>query len=90
MFGGVCGYNKFTNEIYLLDVEKKRWTKIIQSGTAPLPIAWHTSTVIKQTMFVIGGIFETEVFNNDVFALDLSTFVWSKLELPSGICNITF
>ena len=84
MLGGICGYNKFTDEVYMLETEKKKWTKMIQAGNTPPPVAWHTSTIIKQTMFVIGGLFEAEIFNNDVFVLDLATFSWSKLNLPIG------
>ena len=87
VFGGICGYNTLIDDACFLDLEKKKWAKIAPNGTAPPPMAWHTATVIKQNMFVIGGLIEREKCNPVIYALHLNNFTWVKIDLTDGTRN---
>ena len=84
VFGGVCGYNTFVNDLYLLDLEHKRWECVKAEGALPPPLAWHSATVVQDNMFVIGGMLGPEDYSGDVYVLQLETFVWTKLALQNG------
>ena len=86
VFGGICGYNKFTDDLYVLKLNKKKW-KLIEPSEAAVkspPLAWHSATLIGDVMYFIGGLLEGEDYNTDVFALNLSSLVWKKIQLANG------
>jgi len=61
MFGGVVGNVNITNELWMLDTEKLRWSLISDGGNdssnaVPIAVAGHTAHVIdNRSMLVIFG-----------------------------------
>ena len=77
------GYNRFLGDSYILELDKKRWTKVATSGVCPA-LAWHSATVIRHEIFVFGGMPASDCFNGDVYVLLLDAFIWRKLSLSLG------
>ncbi|XP_063700170.1 F-box only protein 42 [Culicoides brevitarsis] len=69
------------NELHCYDLEERRWT-IKNFSYGPNPTAAHTATVHRDKMVVFGGFsrLENDVqgTTNEVWYLDLKTFVWRK------------
>lgn len=66
IFGGVYGYNKFLDDVYMLDLANKIWTKIDAKGEAPTPRAWHTTNLLGTLMIVFGGLLANGHYSNEV------------------------
>lgn len=69
------------NELHCYDLDERRWT-IKNYSYGPNPTAAHTATIHRDRMVVFGGFsrLENDVqgTTNDVWYLDLNTFVWRK------------
>lgn len=58
-----------------------QWSYIPTTGCIPGPRDGHTACLIGNIMYVFGGFEELEnCFSNDIYALNLDTFVWSYVE----------
>lgn len=69
------------SELHIYNLDEKRWT--IKNFTyGPSPTAAHTATIHRDRMIVFGGFshLENDIqgTNNDVWILDLKTFLWRK------------
>lgn len=69
------------NELHCYDLDERRWT-IKNYSYGPNPTAAHTATIHREKMVVFGGFsrLENDVqgTTNEVWYLDLQTFVWRK------------
>ena len=52
--------------------------KVQCSGNLPSPRAAHSASIVKNKLFIFGGWNGFSAFN-DVFAMDLNTFIWSEI-----------
>ncbi|KAG8805934.1 hypothetical protein FRC18_006412 [Serendipita sp. 400] len=82
VFGGGNGV-KALNDVWSLDttvtIEKMRWELVRTSGPKPGPRGYHTANLVGNIMVVIGGSDGRDCFS-DVWALNLDTMEWKKIE----------
>eukprot|EP01103_Thecamoeba_quadrilineata_P006373 TRINITY_DN1609_c0_g1_i1.p1 TRINITY_DN1609_c0_g1~~TRINITY_DN1609_c0_g1_i1.p1 ORF type:complete len:748 (-),score=106.55 TRINITY_DN1609_c0_g1_i1:1445-3688(-) len=78
LFGG-WGCSMF-NDVYLLEEEFIRWTKIETKGVPPSPRCQHTASVVGNKLIIVGG-FDGAKSLGDVFVLDLENYCWESPEL---------
>jgi len=94
LFGGVYGYNRFLDDLFILRIEEKKWEKIEAGGDLPSKRAWHTASLIgSKFMFIFGGMFQNSTYSNEVFCLSVKDMFWIKLEfdekstVPEPCCS---
>lgn len=92
LFGGVRHGNepfqlwKLFNEIHVYDIEEYRWHLVSCLENQPPEMAGHSASLNKNQMVVFGGYQKTGILDtnsNDLWCLDLNTFVWHKQETTS-------
>lgn len=66
------------NDLHLLEVDTLSWSPVFTAGNTPSPRSRHTATLVKSTLWVIGGLGEGQTVFNDVYTLNTSSMVWSK------------
>ena len=71
------------NTLYCFDTISRQWlSRPSVSGSIPGARDGHTAVVINNQMYIFGGYEElTERFSNDIYVLDLKTFVWKYLSV---------
>ena len=85
IYGGVYGYNKMLNSLYILNLAKMVWDKPTMAGIAPSERAWHSANVIGENMIVAGGLLQDGSSSNEVFCLNLSHMCWCSVKISGGI-----
>uniref|UniRef100_A0A336LM90 CSON012794 protein n=1 Tax=Culicoides sonorensis TaxID=179676 RepID=A0A336LM90_CULSO len=69
------------NELHCYDLRERRWT-IKNYSYGPNPTAAHTASIHRDKMVVFGGFSrldnDIQATTNDVWFLDLKTFVWRR------------
>jgi Kelch motif/Galactose oxidase, central domain len=86
VFGGGCAGGKApTNELWMLDIESMRWSKLGTSkGHAPSARGHHGAGMIGgKKLYVFGGTDTVDVFG-DMVVFDLATESWFKKRLPAA------
>lgn len=68
---------KLFKELHVYCIKNNRWNVINCSGEPP-PTSAHSATVHGNTMIVFGGISSNYSSNNDVWCIDLDTYIWHK------------
>eukprot|EP01133_Synstelium_polycarpum_P015331 gene15331-18170_t len=76
VYGGVIG-NKLTNDMHSLNLETRTWTPI--SSSAPPARAFHSATLYKGVMYVIGGQDSTTTPLEDVHCFTVASSTWRPL-----------
>lgn len=78
LFGGESSKG-YLNDCWSLNLENYHWKALSfeKSITIPTPRASHSCYIHGHQMFLFGGINRTP--NNDLFVLDLDTFIWQKI-----------
>lgn len=86
VFGGTNGSKK-VNDLHILDLGTKEWTKPEFKGTPPSPRESHTATLVgDEKLVVFGGSGEGEAnYLNDLHILDLKTMRWSSPEVKGDV-----
>lgn len=80
VFGG-AGASVTFSDTYALDLKTFEWRKIVCSGTIlPPRLLTHSAFVHEDTMFIFGGICHG-FYKNCLYALDMNTLVWRKVEI---------
>ena len=82
VFGGTNGSKK-VNDLHILDLGSKEWTRPECRGAPPSPRESHTATLVGDEKLVIfGGSGEGEAnYLNDFHVLDLKTMRWTSPEV---------
>ncbi|MEE6482254.1 hypothetical protein FKM82_013208 [Ascaphus truei] len=75
---------RFFDEIHTYSPSKNWWNCIVTTHGPP-PMAGHSSCVIGDKMIVFGGSLGSRQMSNDVWALDLEHWSWSKPNI-TGPC----
>jgi N-acetylneuraminic acid mutarotase len=70
------------NTLYCFDTSAGDWTdRPLVTGNIPGARDGHTAVAIADKMYIFGGYEElTERFSNDIYCLDLQTYVWSYVK----------
>ncbi|KAF0921213.1 hypothetical protein E2562_039319 [Oryza meyeriana var. granulata] len=86
VFGGTNGSKK-VNDLHVLDLRTKEWSKPVCKGTPPSPRESHTVTMASgDRLVVFGGSGEGEGnYLNDVHVLDVPTMTWSSPEVKGDV-----
>lgn len=80
-FGGSTGAST-DNTLYAYSISRNAWSVAQSYGTIPSSRLQHTAVLVGQDcMLVYGGCSSQGLFFNDVYVLDVHTYVWSKPEL---------
>jgi len=82
VFGGKHK-KQLLNDVWLFDVQEKRWTKPHVEGTPPCPRYCHTASIWKNYCVIFGG-FDGSAFLDDVHFLDLVHMRWEQKPAPTG------
>ena len=62
-----------------------RWEKLEQHGAVPEPRSSHSLTWVDGKLYVFGGEHDPRVpVGSDVFAYDLATATWERLQGVTG------
>lgn len=93
MFGGGGSYGIF-DDLWTLDVISLEWNKPKTLGDKPSPrcklfskinmIGGHSMSLSKDKAYIFGGGSQNNKMLNDLYQIDLNTFVWKKIEFPSN------
>lgn len=85
IFGGYEEeFERFSQEVYALDLETMYWTYIITKGESPPYTDFHTGTAIGNRMYVFGGrsdraapnTSEHDYYPNEIMYLDTDSCMW--------------
>ena len=70
--------NRADNTLYCFDTVSRQWlARPAVTGCIPGARDGHTAVVINDKMYIFGGYEEImERFSNDIYVLDLKTYVW--------------
>ena len=66
IFGG-SSIKGLLNDLYVLDIETRRWEKIALPGPMPTPRTNHKAVLVSQSRIVIFGGFTEQGLVNDVY-----------------------
>ena len=87
MFGGCQGggsENQPFDDIWVVDIESKAWTRPETFGKKPEPREGHAAGVIRNTLIVYGGS-GTRSLLSDVYLLNLTSFEWKEAEQHGAV-----
>ncbi|CAM1295013.1 MEGF8 (predicted) [Pycnogonum litorale] len=81
MFGGYSLSGGVKNDLYLLNVDKNNWHKIVETGNKPSPRYFHGSSYVPSTnkLYIYGGLDKHEVFG-DFWMFDVNHNTWTQLQ----------
>ncbi|EFA81016.1 Ras guanine nucleotide exchange factor [Heterostelium album PN500] len=84
VFGGVAG-SQLSNDVYSLNLETKSWTLVVPASAGPVPSArsFHTATLHKGVMYVIGGQDSTTNALDDIHFFTIATNTWRPLVIAA-------
>jgi len=87
IFGGGKD-SKFNNDTYALALTTNVWKKItINSSVMPAPRQGHSSVLCENELLILGGWIGGYTMLNDLWALNLDTYWWRKIEMLPGPTN---
>ncbi|CAB3367743.1 Hypothetical predicted protein [Cloeon dipterum] len=77
-------YDKFTQDVYCLDLRRMRWRFVRTTGNPPSYRDFHTAAAIGPNMYIFGGRgdasgqyhSQTEIYCNQIIYLDTRTEKW--------------
>ena len=70
------------NDTHKFDTVLEKMSKVETLGTPPSERTYHTASIIGSFMIIIGGESFTDL--NDVFMLDLDSYLWTKVEIQAN------
>ena len=86
VFGGIKTSGECTNDVWFLDVDNKMWfPQKMKSDIAPHARKCHSACIYKNLMIIHGGRCKDKKMFNDIWALNLSTFEWTELEIKNKV-----
>ena len=79
----------YNNQLLCFDPSCEKWTNPQSSGNIPEPRAGHSTAILRDTVWMIGGINLRNLRLDDLYQLDMHSLVWTKMEImepkPSAI-----
>lgn len=84
LFFGGGDNDGFMNDLHLLEIDTLTWSPVFTAGSSPSPRSRHSATLVKSTLWVIGGLGEGQNVFNDVYTLNTTSMVWSKPALKGN------
>lgn len=78
LFGGRTKNRVYLNELLLFDFETKNWYRVKTTGPLPKPRGWHSATLVKDQIFIFGGLTDSDEPLSDLWCLQLGTFTWEQ------------
>ncbi|XP_014493373.1 rho GTPase-activating protein gacHH [Vigna radiata var. radiata] len=85
VIGGEDEQDYYLSDVHVLDTDTLIWSKMCTSSQSLPPRAGHCTVSLGNSLFVFGGFTEAQCLYNDLYMLDIETFVWTKVETtPSG------
>ncbi|EDQ88928.1 uncharacterized protein MONBRDRAFT_37167 [Monosiga brevicollis MX1] len=89
IFGGFDSEDNPTNDVYQMETDPWRWRQMSTQGTPPPRRGYHSATILFNSkaqvweLIIFGGTPSFIRLNetmSDLFALNLETFTWRKIE----------
>jgi len=90
IFGGFEEqFDRYSQEVYALDLKNMHWSFISTSGTPPVYRDFHSATALGNNMYIYGGRsdqegsdhIERDYYPNDIMYLDTLKMEWHKPDL---------
>eukprot|EP00742_Colponemidia_sp_Colp-10_P001991 GILJ01002126.1.p1 GENE.GILJ01002126.1~~GILJ01002126.1.p1 ORF type:complete len:503 (+),score=89.63 GILJ01002126.1:497-2005(+) len=85
VFGGMYGYSKFLDDLHSLDVDEYKWESLTVSGSPPSARAYHSATVVGESVIFFGGLTGYNRYSNELFLLNCVLLAWSQLQPPGPV-----
>jgi hypothetical protein len=85
LFGGTNGCT-FSNSLYKYDLKKDKWEILTTSGNCPTPRYKHSSLIIDNYLYIIGGgQYSPEDSELEISKLNLDTLKWYECKFLSTV-----
>jgi Kelch motif len=78
IFGGVNGSNNYLNDIYMLNMEGRVWSRFTPKGEDPSPRTGHACASFENFMFILGGHEEASKEVTKLYCLNIKDNTWRK------------
>ena len=79
--GDIAGGNVTrNNQLLSYYPDSNRWTNPQCFGEVPSPRSHHSSTIIRDKVFLLGGYNENFSWLDDLFQLDMYTLTWTRIQ----------
>lgn len=91
VFGGWRGPidgNDFLADMHVLDLDNRRWFRIVAKGDVPSPRGGHTLTSVGDSLFMFGGQ-TAQGPSDELFMYSILENRWSRIELSGDFWNPT-
>lgn len=88
VFAGKGKYN-FLNDFYSFDPKNNEWKYYTTKGDIPEPRSQHQAVIYKNMMIIVGGCDQNTLFN-DIYALNLETLTWKKVNVENMPQKVKF
>lgn len=86
IFGGKS-QNEFTNDLYVINIAELSLSKIEAKGNKPTPRSNSIITLQNENLYLFGGNDSSQQFSSDIYALDVQTLSWKKLNFNNDAVN---
>ena len=88
----IYGENGENNQLFSYDPSKNMWTNAECFGTIPSPHSFASIAKIQDNVWLYGGTTNhNHISNEDMYELNMLSFVWTKIETtiprPNGSCR---
>jgi hypothetical protein len=90
LFGGK-GIDSCSNDVYTFSLqrfEKNKWTKRLTTGRVPSPRCWHSAAIVDNRFVVFGGMDHEGNWFNDLYIMDIYTFIWQEVRITSNLKEV--
>ena len=86
IFGGYItgnrqGYIGYCNELLCFNPSRFEWTEPKCFGSVPTPRRKHATTQVKDKVILFGGTNSSLSLVDDLFELDMKSFIWTEIQL---------
>lgn len=78
IFGGVTGTNSYLNDIYMLNMDGRVWSRFNPTGEDPSPRTGHACASYENFMFILGGHEEASKEVTKLYCLNIKDNAWRK------------
>ena len=91
VFGGWRGPidgDDFLADMHVLDLDNRRWVRVVARGDVPSPRGGHTLTCVGDSLFMFGGQTDQGA-SDELFMYSILDNRWSRIELSGDFWNPT-